>query len=103
VTSSATVTAPPPLSSTDLPTIDPTGPPKRPSDNFKPIVTSGTVRISPGCIDLVTNSNVIWTLLGAVAKDLKDGEHVKVTGQPAVQFESSCRGSPLAVLTATKI
>src|SRR5690349_3283055 len=39
-------TASPPLSSTDLPTIDPTGPPKRPSDNFKPIVASGRVRVA---------------------------------------------------------
>lgn len=97
-----TATAPP-LSSTDLPTIGPARPPKRPSDNLKPIVTSGTVHISPGCIDLVTNNDVIWTLLGAVAKDLKDGDQVRVTGQPAVQFESACRGSPLAVLTATKV
>jgi len=99
----ATATTPPPLSRTDLPTLDPTGPPKDPTDNLKPIVTSGTVRISPGCIDLITNSNVIWTLLGAVAKNLTDGDQVKVTGQPAIQFESSCRGSPLSVLTATKI
>jgi hypothetical protein len=94
---------PPPLSRTDPPTIGPARPPKRPSDNFKPIVTSGTVHISPGCIDLVTNSNVIWTLFGAVAKGLKEGDQVRVTGQPAVQLESSCRGSPLAVLTATRI
>ncbi len=72
-------------------------------DNLKPIVTSGTVRVSPGCVDLVTNSNVIWTLLGAVAQNLKDGDQVRVTGQPAVQLESDCRGSPLAVLTATRM
>src|SRR3954451_7665237 len=52
-----TATTAPPLSRTDPPTLGPPRPPKRPSDNFKPIVTSGTVRISPGCIDLVTNSN----------------------------------------------
>src|SRR5689334_10844126 len=72
-TSTSTATTPPPLSSTDRPTIGPSGPPKHPSDNLKPIVASGTVRVSPGCVDLVTDSNVIWTLFGVVAKGLQDG------------------------------
>src|SRR6185437_6081570 len=74
-------TASPPLSSTELPTIGPARPPKRPSDNFKPIIADGRIRVADGCTDLITNSNVVWTLLGAPIKGLKDGDQVEVTGQ----------------------
>ncbi len=100
--SGATATAPPPLSSTVLPTIGPARPPKRPTDNIKPIIASGRVRVTPGCVDLVTNS-VIWTMLGGPVKALKDGDQVQVTGLPGIQIETACSGSPLAVLTAKKI
>jgi hypothetical protein len=59
--------------------------------------------VADGCTDLITNSNVVWTLLGAPIKGLKDGDQVEVTGQPAVHLETPCRGSPLAVLTVKKM
>ena len=100
--SGGNATASPPLSSTVLPTIGPARPPKRPTDNIKPITASGKVRVTPGCVDLVTNS-VIWTMLGGPVKGLEDGDHVQVTGLPGIQIETACSGSPLAVLTAKKI
>jgi hypothetical protein len=74
----------------------PTLSPKTPTDNLTQTALTGTVRITDGCINLVTKTTT-WTLLGAPAKSLKSGTIAEVVGLPAPQAETSCVGAPFNV------
>lgn len=90
------------LSSTPLPTIEPpSGPAKTPTDSFKQVTLRGTLRVTSGCVELLTDT-VTWTLLGLTG-DVRGGERVEVVGLPAPDAETGCSGSPLRVSTATRI
>ena len=51
--------------------------------------------MADGCTDLITNSNVVWTLLGAPIKGLKDGDQVKAVPASSPQ---RVKAPPLDVL-----
>ena len=80
-----------------LPTLEPpSGPPKQPTDVFKPVTVRGVVRVSGSCRELVTDT-VTWTLVGQTAATLADGTTIELTGLPNPRLETGCTGSPLQV------
>jgi hypothetical protein len=90
-------TATPPPSNPEPPILPPaSGPPKQPTDVFKPVTVSGVVRVSGNCRQLITDL-VTWTLLGPSAATLTDGSTVELTGLPHPGLETGCSGSPLQV------
>ena len=76
--------------------------PHEPTDDFAVLTTTGQVRVTGACVELVTDK-IVWVLIGPPAAGLRAGQRVKVTGLPDPGFESRCTGSPLKVTTVTPV
>ncbi|MFF5230986.1 hypothetical protein [Dactylosporangium sp. NPDC000521] len=76
--------------------------PHEPTDDFAVLTTTGQVRVTGACVELVTD-RMVWVLIGPPAAGLRAGQRVKVTGLPDPGFESRCTGSPLKVTTVTPV
>ena len=75
-------------------------PPTPPTDTFIKVRVRGTITITAGCVDLVDDNDVTWTLLGPEAAGLTDGRRVAVTGLPRPE-SPDCAGAPLMVQKLT--
>lgn len=87
-----------------LPTMTPpTAPPSKPTDVFEKVRISGTVTLgADGCVELVDDNGIAWSLLGPATEGLADGERVTVTGRSQPEADrggqAPCTGAPLTVL-----
>lgn len=82
----------------------PTGPPRGPTDQIKPLTVRGTVDDGrePGCLELVT-SRSRFVLIGGPSPAVRVADRVEVTGMPAPQRRTACDGIVLLVHAVRKL
>jgi hypothetical protein len=95
---------PPPLSSTDLPTMKPpTKGPRTPSDLLPNRVLAG--RITRGgsgpCYGLMTEDDIEYAVYSAAGLDLPDGTYVRVKWEPLTLKVGCGPGRPIRAINMT--
>ncbi|MFF2370476.1 hypothetical protein [Agromyces sp. NPDC058110] len=99
---SAAASETPPMSSTDLPTLEPpTAPPTAPTDALPNGTVAGRVSAtSDGCLEVTTDEGDVWSLTGAAGASISIGDTVLAKVEPLPAAGTSCgSGTPARLVS----